>query len=49
MEDRFDEMLQEKLNAQLKAEAESSALQFDNETGGYSDIDLIFAKKQSEN
>ena len=32
----------------LRLEAESLAKQFESETGGYSDIDLIYAKKQKD-
>lgn len=32
----------------MRQEAENLARQFESETGGYSDIDLIYAKKQKE-
>ena len=45
----MDEMFFKKLEEDevLRQEAESLQKQFEVETGGYSDIDLIYAKKQN--
>ena len=46
----MDEMFFKKLeeNEMVRLEAESLQRQFDIETGGYSDFDLMYAKKQKE-
>lgn len=50
IEDKMDEMFFKKLaeDERLRLEAEKLSGQFENETGGYSDIDIIYAKKQQE-
>ena len=50
IEDKMDEMFFKKLeeDERVKLEAENLAKQFEGETGGYSDIDLMYAKKQKE-
>jgi hypothetical protein len=48
IEDKMDEMFYKKLeeDERLRQQAENLSKQFDNETGGYSDIDINYAKKQ---
>lgn len=46
----MDEMFFKKLeeDERIKQEAEDLTKQFDNETGGYSDVDLKYARQQKE-
>lgn len=46
----MDEMFYKKLeeDERLRQQAESLSKQFDKETGGYSDIDINYAKKQHD-
>lgn len=50
IEDKMDEMFFKKLEEEEKQRLETEKLsgQFEGETGGYSDIDIIYAKKQQE-
>jgi len=50
IEDKMDEMFFKKLEDEerIKQEAEDMSRQFDTETGGYSDVDLKYARQQKE-
>ena len=50
IEDKMDEMFFKKLeeDEKVKQELEDLSKQFENETGGYSDIDLKYARQQKE-